>query len=256
MRIEVGAPVLLTAAAPTLWHVLARQELDYKHDRLFALCGLTGELYRYDALVRRGRHCCQVCLRRSPAIVHDPAAGELAELEQELHPRRRGGRPVGSVRRLTEAQVRVLHRLYVDEQVSCRALGARVWQRAGYRSANSAAVAIDKAFRELGLPLRTQPEALVLRNTRHGRATRELRAAGGDAGPDGYRQWLRREQGAYRPRCAGVRTQYPAKGEPCQRPAMVGSDYCFGHDPARAEEREANLARMRGRQHGGLEVAA
>lgn len=237
MRVELGAPVVLVDVAPTLWHIPTPED----HER--TLCGLAGDVFAYRGPVR-ARCLCKVCARRAPAIVHDPTAGTLEELEHKL--RRRGGRPKGSVRLLTELQVRALHLVYVEQRLSCRQLARRIdWQALGYASTASAANAIDKAFRDLELPLRSHHDALVLRNHRHGRCTRELRAAGGDYGPDGYRSWLRRERGEYRPLCAGVRTQYPRKGAPCQHPAMAGSEYCYSHDPARAAERDAHLERAR-----------
>jgi hypothetical protein len=247
VRVELGAPVVLAEASPALWHVPRPEPVSPTAQP--TLCGLAGGVFAYRGPIVRARRLCGVCRRRGPAVHHDPTAGELAELV------RRGGRPKGSVRRLTVAQVRMLHRLYVDEQLSTHALGALVWRQAGYASAKSAGRGVWQAFRELGLPVRTQSEATSLRNTRHGRCTRELRAAGGDHGPDGYRQWFRREQARYRPVCAGVRTQYPGKGQPCTRPAMAGSDYCWSHDPTAAAERDAHLEAMRARRRT-LEAAA
>jgi hypothetical protein len=245
VRVELGAPILIAPAAAELWHILDERSALAAVVPV-ALCGLAGDVYAFGGAARQ-RRLCAVCRDRGPAVLHDPTAGTLAELEHELRPRR--GRPAGSVRRLTPAQVQLLHRLYVNEQLSCYELARRIdWQKVGYRSERSAAMAIWSAFRELGLETRTRSTVVSMRNHRHGRCTRELRAAGADHGPDGYRAWLKRQRGEYRPQCAGVRVQYPRKGQRCTRPAMAGSEFCWAHDPARAAEREQHLAEMRRRQ--------
>jgi hypothetical protein len=50
------------------------------------------------------------------------------------------------------------------------------------------------------------------------------------------------------PRCKAVRTQPPRKGDPCQRPAMKGSEFCANHAPERQEHRAAHLERVRSRK--------
>jgi hypothetical protein len=239
MRVELGAPVVLVDGVDTLWHLPGDQPAEHWQPRP-TLCGLAGGMYAYRSVVR-GRRGCGVCVRRARGRDHvNPALGPL--------PEKRGGRPRGTVRRLTDLQVRALHRAYVEQRLSCYELARRIdWRQLGYASEKSAANSIWRAFHELGLETRTQSESTTLRNRRHGRATRARRAAGGDHGPNGYRAWLKREHGRYQPRCAGTKTTYPGKGRPCTRPAQVGSDFCFAHDPARKHERELVISNARAR---------
>lgn len=238
MRVELGAFVVVHGTSDRLWHLPAP---GVEGDLGDALCGLDGGVtvcYRGSV---RARRCCGVCLARGPVLVE--AVEEEAEDEPVVV------RPRGPVRRVSEPQLRALHVLY-ERGVSCGELGRMVWERLDYPSARNAEAAIWRGFRALGLAVRSQSEATVARNWRHGRATRAGREHGEEHGPGGYRAWLREREGRVRPRCVGVRTQYPGRGERCERPAAAGSVFCPSHDPARRGEREAHLAAARARARG------
>lgn len=150
---------------------------------------------------------------------------------------RRGGKPKGKYRKLTDRQVVAAHTLYIEKRLSLRDLGRLLWERFGYASPNACAVSLGQAFIDLGLPRRDRVEACVEKSLKHGLARR------GKRGPE-YNE-LRRQRREHRPPCAGVRTQYPRKGQPCELPAMHGSRFCIGHDPERAAWRAASLAAAR-----------
>lgn len=125
--------------------------------------------------------------------------------------------------------------------LSTRKVAAIIWPRTGYKTEASCADSLHSLFQHRGWPLRSLSEVTSARNYRHGNAPR-----GRDE--SAYRRWLKEQRGDYRPQCAGARTQYPRKGERCQRPALHGSDYCVSHDPARRDEMNAHLARIRARR--------
>lgn len=156
-------------------------------------------------------------------------------------PRRTGGRRRGAGL-LSEAQVRACHALY-QRGLSVRQVAERVWERAGYATPASCAESLQHMFARRGLPRRSVREALVMRNWRHGRGTR-------DRDEGAYRRWLREQgrgfDGPYRPPCAGTRRD----GAPCRRPAAADGAYCVAHDPRRREELAAHLARGRVRLAG------
>lgn len=158
-----------------------------------------------------------------------------------------GGRPKGSGRKMTDDQVRAAHRLYAIKGLSCRQLGALLWERFGYTSETACAEGIYRAFISLGLPRRTQHDVTVARNFKHGRKRRNLTPEEEKA----YRVWLAEQRGwnaQSRPgqwRCAALKRQYPRKGERCARPSLADSDYCQSHDPRRELARQAAAARMR-----------
>ncbi len=234
MRVELGATILLCQPDYAgLWHIP-------NGDNGQSLCRLTGDTYVYRGSVR-DRRACPICLQRAPALL--TAADEDAEDDGQPAPRR--GKPKGKHRRVTDLQLRALHRAYVEQGLSCRQLGELVYQQLGYKSGRSCGEVLYTYFREAGLELRSQRDVTVARNLRHGRCRRELRAQGGDYGPDGYRRWLREQTGRVQPRCAAVREHYPRRGQPCQNPAMRGSDYCIAHDPHRRNDIQAALQKAR-----------
>ncbi len=151
------------------------------------------------------------------------------------------GKPMGKYRLLSDDQVRAAHKLYVDRQLSLRALGALLYERFGYASAKSCSMGLHTAFIGLGLPRRDRIEATVLASLKHGKSRRAERST-----PESlaHRRALRKDR---QPQCAGVKASYPDKGRPCQRPALAGSKFCIGHDPERAEQREAILRDARAR---------
>ena len=146
--------------------------------------------------------------------------------------------------KLTAEQIAAAHKLYAGAGLSLRELGRRLYERYGYSSSAACANALHKAFRLEGLGLRDRIEATRQASTIHGlrrRGTHDPRYLE-------LRRRRRRERGEVEDRpCAGVRLRYPRKGEPCGRPALRGSDYCFSHDPARDEERRRRLAAARAR---------
>lgn len=126
-------------------------------------------------------------------------------------------RPTGSGK-LTDSQLRALHRLHAVGGFSVIELGRRIWQQAGFVTPDSAGAALRYGFRRLGLS--TRPSAAT-------------------APPGGVR-------------CKGVKTGSPRKGQPCRRYAIPSSDFCHYHDPSRRERVLEKVREMR----AGLGAAA
>lgn len=229
MRVEIGSRVILVAGVDELWH------LPDGDSATAALCGLQGMDYSYASTIRR-RRACGVCRQRHR--FEDVFVAELGPLPDRRL--RRGGRPKGSVSKIRPHHLPVLHKLYVEQQLSCRKIGELVWEQLGYKTARSCGEALYKAFHEHGYELRSQSEATSLRNFRHGRG-------GSDRDEGAYRRWFKETHGRYQPVCKGVKKNPPRKGSPCTRHAMEGSDFCFSHDPERAAQRNAMAAGMRER---------
>lgn len=125
--------------------------------------------------------------------------------------------------------------------LSLRAVAGELLPRTGYSSEKSLVMALGTQFRHRGWPVRGRIEQVVMDSLVHGKARR------GNVDP-AHRAAVRRRSGEVRGvMCAGVRTQYPRKGEPCQRAARNGSLYCGAHDPALAEQRAAALRDARAR---------
>lgn len=160
-------------------------------------------------------------------------------------PRLRGGKTTGPPCRMTDDQIRAAHTIYDLECLSLRALGALLYEQFGYRTASVCANQLCQSFIRLGLPRRERVAATRAASTKHGRSPRKPYRTD----PEdflAYRRELRLANGEVRGvRCAGVRTQYPGKGEPCQRFALTDSEFCRGHDERYAEQRAAHLARAR-----------
>lgn len=157
----------------------------------------------------------------------------------------KAGRRPGQGCRLTDDQLRVLHAAHVTHERSIRDLAAQVWERAGYASLKACLEGIRNGWRRLGLEYRGRVEATRLASTTHGltvggsRASEEFRA---------LRRAQRRASGeVHGRRCEGVRTQYPRKGQPCSRSALVDSVFCFQHDPRNREEIARHLEEARAR---------
>lgn len=137
--------------------------------------------------------------------------------------------------KLTERQVRMAYEAYMAGN-SLRAIAGRIWEQAGYASLRCCANGLHVAFQRHGYPLRDRLAATVKASTTHGMASRGNKAA--------YKRWRRRQRGL-RPKCKGVRLQYPRKGEPCGLQSMVDSDFCRYHDPSRREVVLASVAAAR-----------
>lgn len=148
------------------------------------------------------------------------------------------GKPAGVHGYLTDAQIRAVHRLY-DQGLSLRACAKRIHPRTRYASVRSCANALHDHFVRLDLPRRDRIAATVAASTVHGLAPR----SGADPGHR-RRMKIARGEIADQP-CAGVKLTYPDKGRPCLRPALTGSDYCIGHDPARRAEVLGKLEQAR-----------
>lgn len=250
MKIELGALVVDVAVSPTLLHLPAGKARRRQGRQLVVvafdpadppaewetLCGLDGNVLAYAGLLR-GRRVCAVCRERAPHHVRAPHGdGD----EQAAAPRRRGGRKPGDGRRVTDAQLRALHRAYQEQELSVRQLAEQVWERLGYTSARSCAESLHKGFRQLELPLRDRIDAVRLRCTEHGMA----RKHGSRAGYGTYRRRVLRGQ-EDRPLCKATRQNPPGKGRPCRHRAMHGSDYCLQHDPDRHDQVIATVTATR-----------
>jgi hypothetical protein len=141
-------------------------------------------------------------------------------------------------------------RMYNDEQISLREVARRIYdQTYGYSTVRSLGEALYRGFRNRGWTLRSQSDATRLRNWKHGLKQRVQTNEEQNA----YRHWLAQQrgwqavQGPGRPECKGSRATSPGKGQPCTRPAMNGSEFCYQHDPATAAARAEHMAKMRAR---------
>lgn len=174
-----------------------------------------------------------------------PIGGLCPWCDSETGPLRRGGwkRPDIAGSRYTDAQLRVMHIVHIEQGVSINELGRQTFAKVGYKNYQSAARAIGTAWSGLGLAARDRIEATVLVSTIHGRAPRHGSRVG-------YKRWLREQRGELedQPLCIGIKRQAPRKGQRCRRPAMFGSEYCVSHEPSRELARQAALARMRLKQ--------
>lgn len=181
-------------------------------------------------------HYCPAC-REYTALID---RGICPWCDTPLEQRKKRG---GLTSKFTDAQLRALHRVHIEQRLSINQLAKRVHERVDCRSHHSAAVAISKGWKRLRLPARDRIEATRVASTKHGLAPKH----GPRPGYGTYkRRMLRGEQD--RPRCAGIKANPPGKGQPCLGQAMESSDFCFAHDPLRALEVQAITARMRRRR--------
>lgn len=97
--------------------------------------------------------------------------------------------------KLTDEQLRVLHRVHDERGVSIRELGRMVWGQMGFASDEAAARAITRGFARLHLPSRSCVESRALAKSR------------------GYA------------RCQGVKSN----GEPCESFALRNDHLCWTH---------------------------
>lgn len=188
------------------------------------------------------RETVEDALHRYGALIFD-VFPDLADDEpaDDDEPARRGGwtRPDRRGSRYTEPQLRALHLAHVRGQ-SLNALGKQTHRKVGYKSAGSAAMAMSREFKRMGLPITERVDQVRKTCTVHGLAPKH--------GPrPGYKRFKRTHgiEPGYRPTCAALRSTHPRKGDPCDRPAMHGSEFCYQHDPARQAEQREQLARMR-----------
>lgn len=153
---------------------------------------------------------------------------------------KRGGwkRPDLRGSKFTHDQLRVLHVMHMRGS-SANSLAAQVYERVGYGSQASALTAMLREWKRLGLKSRDRIEATIAVSTKHGLAPKH--------GPrPGYARYKRVVlHGNEDRQCAAVRNQAPRKGDPCNKPPLAGSDFCFAHDPEWAEWRDLHLANAR-----------
>lgn len=154
---------------------------------------------------------------------------------------KRRGKPVGVYGKLTDAQLKALHRFHRDHGVSIRELGRRVWEAAGYASEKSAANAISDGFKRLRLP--AMPRELAVRKANESRRSPE---SPGTKDRAAYKRWRRKRDGGYRP-CQGAKLTPPEVGRPCERYALTASDFCRFHSPDLRAAVVAKAAEMRSR---------
>jgi hypothetical protein len=128
--------------------------------------------------------------------------------------------------------------------LTLRQVAAAILDRTTYASMKSCANGIHEAFRLRGWPLRSQRSVTIARNIERG--TPRLPGETDRA----YKLRVRQAREGRQPRCAATVRQ-PAgrrRGQPCLHQAMVGSDFCYAHNPERARQREELCARMRAAQ--------
>ena len=148
--------------------------------------------------------------------------------------RRHAGIPV----LMQEDVVEEAKRLY-DTGRSLRSIARELVERTDYSSEASMVMALSTTFKRRGWAVRARVEQVVMQSTKHGLLKRKDRNRA-------YVRLQRIKRGEIQnQRCQGVRTQYPHKGEQCSRPARLGSDYCYAHDPAERERIVKQCAQMR-----------
>ena len=211
----------------------------HKREAPAAVAGASG-----DESSRRPTHgYCPSC-REDSAIGFDETCLWCGGPTEQRDVKKRGGwrRPDIAGSRYTEPQLRALHLMHT-KGASINNLAKQSYEKVGYRTHASAAVAISREWKRMGLPVRDRIEQVRKTCTTHGLAPKH----GPRPGYGPYKRKVLRGQ-EDQPACAGVRTQHPRKGEPCDRPAMYGSEYCFVHDPALHDEVVEIAAKMRERQ--------
>lgn len=237
-RLADGAEIVFVPGVDTLWHLPVTGD---DTDQRSTLCGLDGPVYAYGAIARR-RRCCTVCAARAPkgALTRIVARG-----------RRRRGKPKGTHRKITDAQIRALHLLHWEQRVSINQIAKTYYERLGYSSHRSFCSQLCTYFKELGLPTHDRIEMTVAASTKHGMARRTQPKNGGKFGNGskqlGYKRWLlnQRAGGETRnPFCAATKQR---TGKPCTHRAMNGSVYCYLHDPAHREKVVEQAAAIRAR---------
>lgn len=202
---------------------------------------------------RETHRYCPAC-KESSAVDGDLLClwcGGPTEAEQPKRRRRGGWKRPGRTSLYSEAQLRALHVFHTREGLSINELAKRTFAATGYKTHGSAASAISKQWKSLGLPARDRIAATVAASTRHGMAPKH----GPRPGYGTYKRRVLRSE-ADQPLCQGVRQNHPRKGEPCGRPATKGSRFCPQHDPELAVRRRIHLERVHARQRAALAASA
>ncbi|HEX5591976.1 MAG TPA: hypothetical protein VFX35_01365 [Solirubrobacterales bacterium] len=129
---------------------------------------------------------------------------DLPEPEPLVGPQ--GPQP-GAGSKLSDEQVRVLHRLHVERELSIRELGRRIYAQVGYFSEDAAVFGIRSGFRRLGLEAKWRhPTTLATVADRYCKEDK-------------------------------------ADGERCGAFAMRGEEYCWPHHPDNRDAAAASIAR-------------
>ena len=155
-------------------------------------------------------------------VVSPTTSGQRRSLDRIIR-----GQPAGVYGKLTDQQMYALHELHTERGVSVRELGRMIWRPSGFKTEHSATQSIIARWEALELPRRSQAEASLRANTKHG-----LRRDRGKT-PEA-REFRRKQRLAtgeiQAKRCAGVNN----RGKACQRWAKPGSDYCYAHQLTKA----------------------
>lgn len=146
-----------------------------------------------------------------------------------------------AARNITPRVLRDAYELYLDG-LSLRRVAAAIWPRTTYANERTLAVQLSEQWRQLGWPLRDRVAATIGAHYIHGRARRASRDAA-------YHHDIRVASGEIQDlQCAAIKTRYgKGRGEQCQSHALKGGTYCHAHEPARRDQRNAQLADMRTR---------
>jgi hypothetical protein len=174
-----------------------------------------------------------------------PVITELPEATKPVKPR--GTRGIETY--YSEDRLRAMHVRHREQGVSINALAKESYKDAGYTTHTSAATAISREWKRMGLPARDRIEQTVIASTKHGHKARSVSRDEQNA----YRRWRAARKGwnslrgPGQGRCKGIKRGYRGgnKGERCKHPAMEGSEYCAQHDPERQRALRERLAAMR-----------
>lgn len=154
---------------------------------------------------------------------------------KQLHTKRVGRRTPA---RIPVAELRRMHVLHLERDVSINQLGREFHRHYGYRRALTCAKAIRQGWIALGLKARDRIEMTVAVSTKHGLKRRK---GSSSALYKRYRAEQKGEQ--YDKPCAAT----TRRGQPCRGRAMLGRDVCQLHAPERHRELAEHMVRMRQR---------
>ena len=84
--------------------------------------------------------------------------------------------------KLTEEQIRVLHRMHQERGVSIRELGRTIWDQAGFASPGAAARSIGRGFHRFQLPVASCQVARAFTLSEGSRTCRYIKPSGGQCG--------------------------------------------------------------------------
>ncbi len=148
-------------------------------------------------------------------------------------PERTRSRRRKSTSKWTDLKVNQCYEAYLQGH-SCNQIAGVIWETMGFASQNSCSNSLYAEFKAAGFPMRSQSAVTASRNFKHGRATRAGREVPGGEGE--YRRWFKETHGRYNP---------PCRKDGCKHHAAGDSEWCWSHDPDRAEQRAELCAAMR-----------